>query len=188
MKSWQEVEGFFDYPYIYGPAADGATNGATLVEVGSWLGQSMAFLAQRLKARNWTGTLVSVDTFKGEANQPAHYAEVAACGGSIRAKFEQNMRDCGVAEMVTIIESDSALAADSFADASVDFCFIDAAHDYASVVRDLLAWTPKIKAGGVIAGHDYPHPDVHRAVMECFAGSGPYTVVGACWFRICGKP
>lgn len=38
---------------------------------------------------------------------------------------------------------------------SLDWVYIDAAHDYASVVRDLDACRIRIKRGGFIVGHDY---------------------------------
>jgi hypothetical protein len=41
------------------------------------------------------------------------------------------------------------------ADESLDFCYIDARHDYKNVLEDLHAWYPKVKKGGVLAGHDY---------------------------------
>jgi predicted O-methyltransferase YrrM len=67
----------------------------------------------------------------------------------------------------------SDACAAQFADASVDLIFVDADHSQTGVQRDLTAWVPKIRSGGVIAGHDYAsrrHPGVQRAVDEFFAG------------------
>jgi hypothetical protein len=46
-------------------------------------------------------------------------------------------------------------AAQRFADGSLDFVYLNARHDYASVLVDLDAWYPKIRPGGILAGHDY---------------------------------
>ena len=182
MKSWREVEGFFDYPYLYDNVIGASQPGDVIVEIGSWMGQSMAYLAQGLQAKGWTGSLFSVDTFTGELNQPAHQPIVSAAGGSIRHLFDANMRECGVSDLVHVMQCDSAQAASNLPDGSVSFCFIDAAHDYASVMRDILAWVPKMKPGGMLAGHDYHDRDVHTAVAECFAGTG-YMVAGSCWIK-----
>lgn len=68
---------------------------------------------------------------------------------------------------------DSISASKRFKDNSLDFVFIDAAHDYESVKADILAWLPKVKNNGILAGHDYypEHPEycgVYQAVHEIF--------------------
>jgi len=49
----------------------------------------------------------------------------------------------------------STEAASRVEDGSLDFVYLDACHDYAGVLDDLAAWFPKVKPGGLIAGHDY---------------------------------
>ena len=41
--------------------------------------------------------------------------------------------------------------------ASLDLVYVDAAHDYRNVRNDVLAWWPKLRASGVMAGHDFAH-------------------------------
>ena len=50
---------------------------------------------------------------------------------------------------------DSISAAAQVPDGSIDFVYLDARHDYRSVQDDILAWAPKVRAGGILAGHDY---------------------------------
>lgn len=72
----------------------------------------------------------------------------------------------------TFLRRDSVPAAAEIADASLDFCFIDADHSYEAVRADLAAWYPKVKPGGLLCGHDYNHPrdgkqfGVRKAVDE----------------------
>ena len=47
----------------------------------------------------------------------------------------------------------STVAAKTFPDKYFDFVYIDADHERA--YEDILAWLPKVRPGGVIAGHDY---------------------------------
>ena len=58
------------------------------------------------------------------------------------------------ADHAAIIKGDSVTVAATFADASLDFAFIDADHREAAVRADILAWRPKIKPGGMLLGHD----------------------------------
>jgi hypothetical protein len=53
------------------------------------------------------------------------------------------------------IRSRSDVAASEFAPNSLAFVYIDANHSYLHVKRDLALWFPKIRPGGLLAGHDY---------------------------------
>lgn len=59
-------------------------------------------------------------------------------------------------------------AAAHFDDASLDFVYLDADHNYEFVREDILLWMPKIRKGGLLAGHDYcaQEHDVMKAVDE----------------------
>ena len=56
---------------------------------------------------------------------------------------------------VEVHKMPSVEASQKFGDESLDFVFIDAAHDYDNVVADLDAWFPKIKTGGLLGVDDY---------------------------------
>jgi hypothetical protein len=51
-----------------------------------------------------------------------------------------------------------------------DLVFIDARHDYDSVLEDIRLWWPKVRTGGMLCGHDFNHkwPGVERAVADSF--------------------
>lgn len=53
------------------------------------------------------------------------------------------------------IGQESTVAATFFPDGFFDFVYIDAGHNYNSVFKDLRAWWPKLKNGGLFAGHDF---------------------------------
>lgn len=54
-----------------------------------------------------------------------------------------------------IVKGNSFDAAGQFEDNSIDFIFFDAGHRFTGFALDLIKWWPKIKDGGLIAGHDY---------------------------------
>lgn len=169
---WSSVPGFFNYRLYYDLMADRLQDGDIAAEVGVWLGRSLCYLAMRLKEKGKKVKLIAVDGFSGEAGQLAHREVVQAHRGNFRAAFEANLERCGVRDMVTIIEGDSAGSAAQVADGSLAFCYIDAAHDYASVKRDVAAWAPKVRVGGVLGGHDAQHEEVTRAVKELVPMAG----------------
>lgn len=75
-------------------------------------------------------------------------------------------------ERVTFLQGSSDACAKEFDDASLDLVFVDADHSEEWVMRDLEAWLPKLRSGGIIAGHDYGarhHPGVEKVVDRVFA-------------------
>jgi len=74
-------------------------------------------------------------------------------------------------ERVEFLHGISDESARRFKDASVDLVFIDADHSAEWVERDLRAWLPKVRPGGIVSGHDYGsrnHPDVKPVVDRTF--------------------
>lgn len=74
---------------------------------------------------------------------------------------------------VVFIQKKSEETYVDFPDGYFDFVYIDADHSYGHVKLDMELWWPKVKAGGVMAGHDFQligHVD--RAVREWSSGMG----------------
>jgi len=69
---------------------------------------------------------------------------------------------------VNILHGRSTEMADEIEKHTFDFVFIDAAHDYQSVLDDIQAWAPKVKPGGMVIGHDIDHKGVQLAVEEIY--------------------
>lgn len=70
-----------------------------------------------------------------------------------------------------------------------DLVFIDAEHTYEGASTDIAAWWPKVRPGGILAGHDYNHrryPGVTQAVNEFVAEALPtielQTLPGKVWW------
>jgi predicted O-methyltransferase YrrM len=170
---YESLDGYFDYEALYLEAAAAVPAGGIAVEVGVWRGKSLAFLAVEFANRAKQVRLVGVDLF-GTTEDMQHPA-------TPHTALLQLFLNHGVnAELHQRISWE---AADSFADGSVDFVFIDAAHDYESVSKDLAAWWPKVKLGGIMAGHDATiyHPGVLQAVSEKFGNLLPVETVKHCW-------
>ena len=55
---------------------------------------------------------------------------------------------------VTIYRMPSAAAAPLIPN-ELDLVFIDGNHEYVEVKQDILSWLPKVRSGGLVAGHDY---------------------------------
>lgn len=56
---------------------------------------------------------------------------------------------------VTFIREYSVEAASNFEDGELDFIYVDGNHSLLHVIQDLVAWVPKVKRQGIVAGHDF---------------------------------
>lgn len=54
-----------------------------------------------------------------------------------------------------IIRDSSVFEVQRHAPHSLDFVFIDGAHDLASVVHDIVNWSVRVRPGGIVSGHDF---------------------------------
>lgn len=72
----------------------------------------------------------------------------------------------------TLIREKSWLGANQFDDGSLDIVYIDGDHTYEAVVKDLAAWYPKVKKGGILCGDDIGWSGVKGAVDELFLRLG----------------
>ncbi|MBX3234289.1 MAG: class I SAM-dependent methyltransferase [Labilithrix sp.] len=143
-----------------------ALRGGVFVEVGSWKGRSTSFIG---KVCNANGTrLVCVDHWRGSNDVLAPRYEAALSVEDVEQTFRANMRALGIE--VEVLAKPSLDAARDLGPSSVDRVFLDGSHDGASVAADLAAWSACLKAGGVLAGHDYaPKYDGLRAAVDAFA-------------------
>lgn len=88
-----------------------------------------------------------------------------------------------------IMRMTSKEAAEFFDDGSLDFAYIDANHDYRACKEDLNLWWPKVRRGGIFAGHDYLNGElpsgrygVKKAVDEFMAEAGQaFSVTPEAW-------
>lgn len=55
----------------------------------------------------------------------------------------------------TVVRALSEEAVHLFADGSLDWVYLDSNHSFEAACQDLEAWFPKVRNGGVFAGHDY---------------------------------
>ena len=128
-------------------------NGNIFIDVGCFIGGFTKIMAKWAKKRD--GKVYSIDLFDNSC-------EPIACWGvhkeyDVKEIFLRNIRDRGLEKYVEVIKGCSWEVAEKFENESVDFIYIDAEHKYNSCKKDIQNWYPKLKKGGMIAGHDYSH-------------------------------
>jgi len=164
------IDGWFDFEDVYRRMVNEAPPQAYFVEVGAFLGKSTSFMAVEISNSRKDIRFDVVDTWDGsvEHQQGAEHERMTVLEGTLFDNFKRNMKP--VAHIIAPVRAPSLEAANRYDDSSLDFVFLDAAHDYENVKADIVAWRPKVKSGGYLGGHDYQllFPGVMKAVQEEF--------------------
>jgi predicted O-methyltransferase YrrM len=169
-------ENWFTYPGLYSMIVDKYPTNSHFVEVGVWKGMSASYMAVEIINSKKNIKFDCIDIWEyldDQSDIPEILFE------DIYQTFLKNIDP--VKHIITPIKELSCEGAKRYENESLDFVFIDAAHDYESVKKDITAWLPKIKKGGTIAGHDYSWcEDVKKAVHEFFQEKEIHVREG-CW-------
>lgn len=170
-------EDWFDYAELYKSFVNSLEDGSSIVEVGSWKGKSAAYLAVEILNSKKNIKLYCVDTWMGSSEHKGHHLVMQ---DKLYQLFMDNIKP--LLKVIKPIRKESVDASSMFENNSLDAVFIDAEHSYDAVKQDIAAWYPKVKNGGILAGHDYVnyYPGVIRAVDEMFP-SGVSTEYRSCW-------
>lgn len=133
------------------------TSEASMVELGSYAGQSTCIFGQYFKKVH------AVDPWENH-NEYSH-----------NMKDVEEAFDFFAGKQSGIIKHKeySVDAAKEFDDSSLDLVYIDARHEEEYVIQDIEAWLPKVKKSGFIGGHDFylhsaKEPWVAKAVLQKF--------------------
>jgi hypothetical protein len=168
-----------------------------VAEVGVWEGNSLALYIRKIK--DLDGKLYLIDWWKGSKHVEEE-AEMSFNEDIYEEAYQKVLKivnENDAQDNVVILKGDSVEMAKQIPDGELDLCFIDAGHTYEECKKDIKAYLPKVKKGGIMAGDDMDgvvsfytylvnlgtytveelsmdvvdnkgHPGVHAAVWDCF--------------------
>ena len=164
-------ENWFTYPIFYSDMVKKFPHGSEFVEVGSWKGKSSSYMAVEIANSNKKIEFTCIDTWEGSSEH------VNLDLSELYELFKNNMKP--VENYYRSIRMASIHASRLFENNSLDFVFIDASHEYSDVKNDILAWKPKVKKDGILAGHDYDAKGVDKAINELLYNQ--FYITEGCW-------
>lgn len=141
-----------------------------IVELGVHKAQNAAFILDHCPTIE---SYVGVDLWRTTDDYPTDRLE------DFRAAVGVADENIGV---LSLLEMSTVGSAELFDDGVVDLVFIDADHSYEAVVADIEAWWPKVRDGGLLAGHDYGKAGVRRAVEGTFGERVKIVGIDNCWY------
>lgn len=133
-----------------------------VAELGLWKGRTFLHILTHCPHT----TIYGVDAWKyrpENANVPGGETYEAWQMDGLEAYVRKRAAQFG--KRAVILKMETSEAANVVPDGKLDLVFIDADHSEAGVTRDIELWSPKVRAGGYITGHDIDWPTV-RAIVE----------------------
>jgi predicted O-methyltransferase YrrM len=164
-------ESWFTYQNLYLEMVNTFGDESHFVEVGNWKGRSASYMAVEIIN---SGKRIKFDCIDIHTMWETQYED-----------FLENTKL--VKEIINPIIGPSNEIVNQYKNESLDFVFIDASHDYEDILEDMKNWLPKIKVGGVFAGHDYsPHNPYEHSIgvdkaVDDFFGKDNVECREVCW-------
>lgn len=147
-----------------------------IIEVGTWKGASAIHMGLLLRELGIPGQIVCVDTWLGS---PEHFiGHVAAWRQSLRLQngyprlyftFLTNVIEHGLTDVIVPLPatSENAAAILAYRKISADVVYIDGAHEFDAVKRDISKYWGLLSEHGAMIGDDYQQwPGVTQAANE----------------------
>jgi predicted O-methyltransferase YrrM len=130
-----------------------------IVEIGSHHGRSTVVLAT---AKHPDVRLLAIDPY-GDPRWGG--------GGSALEIFQGNLQRHGVADRVELARTVGSDAGRTWSGGPVGLLFVDGAHDYPTVIKDLEAWVPHLAPNAAVLMHDVgsSHGVTRAAFRHAFA-------------------
>lgn len=133
--------------------------GFSIVEIGSYLGASTAFMGYAASTKG--GIVHAIDTWQNES--------MSEGGRNTFAEFYANTEP--FAHFILPHRGLSVDVAKREGPIACDLLFVDGDHHLESVIADLRHWLPSLKPGGMLAMHDIDQPEVKQA-FDTVVGAG----------------
>jgi predicted O-methyltransferase YrrM len=128
----------------------------TVIEVGSWLGCSTRFFAERFSK------VYAIDTWRGSPAEDVHMQDPRL--PFLYQQFLSNIIHSNMTDVIIPCRMESLEAARAL-NVTADLIYIDACHETVPVCNDILAWYPHLNEGGIMCGDDWLWPSVRKGVI-----------------------
>jgi len=178
IKTYEDVPGWIGCAEdIYGLVFKELNDGDSIVEIGTFFGQSTIFMASLIKE---SGKKIHFDTIDSLWQIDADVRRGDHPKSFYEYRFSEQLKDipidelikahyrlCGVDEYINLMIGDSRWLLKWYDEESLQFVYIDGDHKYEIVKLDIDNWWSRVKVGGYLGGDDIDaYPSVMKAMNE----------------------
>jgi hypothetical protein len=127
------------------------------LKIGAEIGVNTGDFSDHLLTNSKLDKLFSIDAWTTDTTQTKSvFKDWATCHGEVEKAYDEaRLKLSRHGPRSQILRELSYTAIEHFDDGGLDFLYVDGCHRFTGVAMDLIQWWPKIREGGVLAGHDY---------------------------------
>lgn len=127
------------------------------LQSGVEIGVNEGAFSEHLLGNSGLRVLYSIDAWTTDTNlTKSVFRKWATRHGEVSEAYETTKKRLSrFGDRSKIVRKLSYDAVHEFDDNQLDFVYVDGCHRFTGVAMDLAQWWPKIKTGGILAGHDY---------------------------------
>ena len=178
IKTYEDVPGWIGCAEdIYKIIIDKLEDGDSVVEIGTFFGQSTIFMASLIKQSgkrikfDTIDSLWQIDADVRRGDHPKSFYEYRFSKELTNIPIDElikaHYRLCGVEEYINLMIGDSRWLWKWYDEESLKFVYIDGDHNYDIVKLDMNNWWSRVKVGGYMGGDDIDaYPSVLKAMNE----------------------
>ena len=119
------------------------------------IGTDKGEFADHLLGKSNLQTLACIDPWLDNFGSDYHPGRYHPHGATRKAQAQERLQKYGQRVVLMPHYSVDAARSVNLVMANIDFVYIDGDHSLFGVYTDIMTWTPLIRIGGMVAGHDY---------------------------------
>ena len=125
------------------------------LKTGVEIGVDKAGFSKHILSKTKIDMYYCIDTWQDEFGSDYRPDYFDKDGNNRYNEAYETLKEYIDAKRAVLIKSTGLEASKDFGTETIDFCYIDGDHSLGGIYTDIMAWTPKVALGGIIAGHDY---------------------------------
>lgn len=124
-------------------------------EFGAEIGVDKGGFSKHLLSKSDLRILYCIDPWIDDFGSGYQKDYFDPAGSTRRKQCEETLEEFIKEDRVELVQATGVEAAPEIPDGSLDFVYIDGDHSLEGIFQDIYAWTPKVRIGGIVSGHDY---------------------------------
>jgi len=144
-------------------------------ELGAEIGVDKGEFSFHLLSKTKMRKLFCIDSWVDEFGSNYHKVDYNTSGNVRMEEANTRLQEFIAVDRAELIKATGLEASKEIPNDYLDFVYIDGDHSLEGIFNDIYAWTPKVRVGGIVSGHDYKD-DGDSGIKDYWGQQLPYRI------------